>query len=81
MTTPRFTWGDSVRLQSASDLEERAGTVAEVCAVETVRSAEQAATVLGGRIGVTAYLIEFGDGYSIEVAEDLLEAIPGDDRT
>jgi len=76
MNRPKFTWGDSVRFQSATELRERSGTLAPVCGVLTIGSPEHAASVLGGEVGATAYLIEFGDGLSVQVAEMLLEKLP-----
>lgn len=68
----KFNWGDSVRVQSSTELADRSGMLAEVCGILTIRTPEHAAKVLGGKIGATAYLVEFGDGYSVEVAEDRL---------
>jgi hypothetical protein len=73
---PRFDWGEAVRIRATPHLPERAGSVAEVCGVEVIRSPEHAKRVIGGSVGSTAYLIEFGDGSSIEIVGELLEPQP-----
>lgn len=68
----RFTWGEVVRVSSDSGLHEREGLSAAVCGIKTIESIEHATKVVGGRLGATAYLIEFSDGFSVEVVENLL---------
>jgi hypothetical protein len=51
----------------------RPGAGASVCAITDVETEAQA-KVFGATIGSNVYLIEFGDGSSIEVSEDWLEA-------
>lgn len=72
---PRFAWGETVRFRGHPDVSGRSGALAEVCDVVTIGTAEHAATVLNGRVGLVAYLIEFGDGVEIEVTAELLEKV------
>ena len=65
---PRFTYGDDVTVKSSAPAEYRPGSGASVCGIyETSRP--------GGR--VVLYLIEFGDGVSVELEEEWLDAVPG----
>lgn len=74
----KFTWGDSARFLAQTELSERSGELVAVCGVVTISSEGHAKNVLCGTVGALAYLIEFTDGYSIEVTEDLLQPV---DRT
>lgn len=61
-----ITWGDTVRICDGAKPEERPGALAAVCGIREVDSAELA-TELNCSVGDMVYLIEFGDGFSIEI--------------
>jgi len=69
----QFNWGETIRLRCDANVPGRAGSIAEVCGIVVIETAEHAKAVIGGSIGKDAYLIEFGDGQSIEVVSELLE--------
>lgn len=65
---PDFTWGDTIRVRAEAAAESRPGALGEVVGirpVETESQARQFACPIGSRL----YLIEFGDGTSLEIAE------------
>ncbi len=68
-----FTWGDTVRVKTAAPAGVRPGAVAEVVGVRTIDS-EALVRQFEAPLGTQVYLIEFGDGQSVEVAEPLLES-------
>lgn len=69
----QFNWGETIRLRGDANVPGRARAVAEVCGIAVIETAEHAKAVVGGSIGKDAYLIEFGDGESVEVVSELLE--------
>lgn len=72
-----LTWGDSVTIRPDAPAEARPGAGASVCGIRKVETRGQGLE-FGVTIGTTLYLIEFGDGTSIEVPETWVE--PYDDR-
>jgi hypothetical protein len=70
----RPTWGDTVRLKMAAPAELRPGQLAAVCGIRSVENSDQAKQ-FACDIGTTLYLVEFGDGHSVEVAEHLVELV------
>jgi len=68
----RPTWGDTVRIKSNAPHEMLPGRLAAVCGMREVENGDQAKP-FGCAIGTTLYLIEFGDGHSIEIPEHLVE--------
>jgi hypothetical protein len=70
---PDFTWGDSVRVKAGAPAAMRPGALAAVCAMTEIENDAQAKEY-EAPIGSTVYLIEFGDGTSIEIPEAWIEA-------
>lgn len=68
----RPNWGDTVRIKSDAPTEMRPGTLAAVCGMRRVETDEQSRQFTCP-IGATVLLVEFGDGYSVELPEDLVE--------
>jgi hypothetical protein len=64
MTTPnyKYDWGETVRVVTTASEMHRPGTLCSVCGMR-----EADVRLL--------YLVEFGDGESVEIEEDKLEAI------
>lgn len=71
--THRFTWGDGVRVRASAPSAFRPGELGSICAVEEITD-EVRARSAGVEIGTVIYLVEFGDGVAVEVAEAFLEA-------
>jgi hypothetical protein len=71
---PRFTWGDSVRVKVGAPPAMRPGALAAVCAITEIENDTQAKKY-GAPIGSKLYLIEFGDGTSLEIPEAWIEAV------
>ena len=68
-------WGDTVYLKSGRLTGNRVGSIAEIVGIreiENVKQSEQFSAPLGSRV----YLVEFGDGSSLEVPEGVVEAAP-----
>lgn len=70
MTSP--SWGDTVRIKDSASPTMRPGSLAAVCGMREVETAEQAKQ-FGSAIGTTLYLVEFGDGSSLEIPEEYVE--------
>jgi YD repeat-containing protein len=66
-------WGDTVRVKAGAQPERRPGAIAEVVGIREIEAAEQARQ-FDAPIGSTLYLIEFGDGTSIEIPKAWVEA-------
>jgi len=69
-----FTWGDTVRIMAQAPAEARPGSIGEVCGIREIETPDQAKE-FAAPIGTKLYLIEFGDGKSIETKEDWLEQV------
>jgi len=65
----QFTWGQTVRVKVGAPLAARAGATAEIVGVGEL-GAE-------GALDRELYVIEFGDGSSVEIARVWLEACTG----
>jgi hypothetical protein len=72
MKSTQFTWGETVRIRRTAPQHFRPGELAEICGMWTVET-EANASARGSSIGSTTYTIEFGDGTSVEIAEQYLE--------
>lgn len=70
---PDFAWGDTVQVKAGAQPERRPGAVAEVVGIREVENEDQARQ-FKAPIGSDLYLIEFGDGTSLEIPEAWLEA-------
>ncbi len=68
------TWGDTVRVKASAPVSMRPGRLAAVVGMRDVETQEQVIE-FEAAIGSKVYLIEFGDGDAIEVAETWLEAV------
>jgi hypothetical protein len=62
-TSPRYTWGDEVRVISAADKRFRPGQYGVVCAITEPDADEEN----------YKYTVEYDDGSSCLIPEDLLE--------
>jgi hypothetical protein len=67
----RFTWGQSVRVSDKAPNDYRPGQYASVCGIREI--ARDDPSMPHEPIGTPMYIIEFSDGSSIEVPEQLLE--------
>lgn len=56
----KYDWGDTVQVSRDAPQEQRPGAIASVCGI--TQSNE----------GVLLYLVEFSDGSSVEIPEDLI---------
>lgn len=72
---PNFTWGDSVRVKAAAPATMRPGALAEVCAITEIENDAQAKRY-DAQVGSKVYLLEFGDGTSLQIPESWIEAVP-----
>ena len=68
------TWGDTVRIKEGLLTAPYSGSLAAVCGMRRVETPEQAKQ-FECAIGTHLYLIELGDGASLEVPEALLEVV------
>jgi hypothetical protein len=69
-----FTWGDTVRVNAAAAEASRPGELGEIVGireVETEAQARQFESPIGSRL----YLVEFGDGTSVEIPEAWIDAV------
>ncbi|MBS2027247.1 MAG: hypothetical protein JST54_05010 [Deltaproteobacteria bacterium] len=64
-----FTWGQTVRIRTGAP--QHPDDIAEVVGINDIRT-EERAHQLGAAVGSRVYLVEFGDGSSIELAEKWL---------
>lgn len=70
--TPLFTWGDFVRVKDTAPSEYHPGQFADVCGIDQIMTFDRA-SAFGRDIGTYVYIIEFGDGSSLEAPGDCLE--------
>ena len=68
-----FTWGDTIRVKAGAQPERRPGAIAEVVGIREIEVEDQAQH-FEAPIGSKLYLIEFGDGTSLEIPEAWIEA-------
>jgi hypothetical protein len=75
MSTFRFTWGDTVRVSLTAPPQYRPGSLGAICGLRTVTEGGSSSTE---QLAVSGdlYLVEFGDGFTIEIPDRLLEEIP-----
>ena len=75
MSQFRFTWGDTVRVSSTAPPQFRPGSLGAVCGMRTVTGGGSS---LMEQLAESAdlYLVEFGDGFTIEIPDLFLEQIP-----
>jgi hypothetical protein len=76
MSSP--TWGDTVRIKNHASPGMRPGSLAAVCGMREVETDAQAKQ-FGCAVGTPLYLIEFGDGSSVEIPETFVELANEDD--
>ena len=75
MTRP--TWGNTVKVKQTAPPVLRPGQYASVCGIREIENREQELKFCSP-VGTTLYLIEFGDGISFEIREDLIELVEDD---
>ncbi len=75
--TRKPTWGDTVKVRESAPAVWRPGAFASVCAIALIENEHQSAHYRGP-IGTTGYTIEFGDGSSVEVPEDVIDLVDED---
>jgi hypothetical protein len=68
----RPTWGDTVQIKAGAHPEMRPGALGAVCGTREIEPAGQASQ-FSSALGSTVYLVEFGDGTSLEVPEAWVE--------
>jgi hypothetical protein len=69
------TWGDVVRVSQQAPISFRPGIAAEIVGIRKLETQSQA-DQFASPIGTKVYLVEFGDGDSVEVPERWLAAVP-----
>lgn len=74
MSNSRYSWGDTVQVVPNAPGHFRPGAVAEVCGIRTLAHSQEGMTNIVDiqSVGHILYLIEFGDGYTTELPEELL---------
>lgn len=65
-------WGDTVRVNDDVPPMMRPGCLASVCGMREIETAEQAGQ-FGCAIGTVVFLVEFGDGSSLEIPGAFLD--------
>lgn len=70
----KFNWGDSVRVLKGAPSIYRQFEVGSICGIRLIET-EENSRQLQQPIGTVLYLVEGGDGESLEVPEQYLEAI------
>lgn len=69
------TWGDTVRVSRQAPTRLRPGVLAEIVGIRQVSSPSQV-DQFTAPIGTRVYLVEFGDGDSLEIPERWIEVGP-----
>ncbi len=69
---PVFTWGDTVKIKAAAAPARCPGALAEVVGIREIETEAQARQ-FEATIGSKLYLLELGDGTSIEIPEAWIE--------
>jgi hypothetical protein len=72
MSSFRFTWGDTVQVSSTAPSQYRPGSLGSVCGMRIATGDNSASmeTIEPTHL----YLVEFGDGFTIEIPDLFLEA-------
>lgn len=80
MSVFEYDWGDTVRVTPTAPIDLRPGSLASICGMRAVppRQSGGGETTENTSVASMLYLIEFGDGFSVEISEQLLE--PVDER-
>ena len=68
----KFDWGETVRVSKNAPVRFRPTQLSSVCGFRHIETEEQS-VIFGAPMGAVVCLIEFGDGSSIEIPEQLLE--------
>ncbi len=68
------TWGDTVIISNLAPESFRPGSYASVCGMRQVETAVQASEH-GCTVGETLYLVEFGDGWSVELTGNWIDRV------
>lgn len=71
---PDVTWGDTIRVNAEAAAAARPGALGEVVGIRVVET-EAHAKQFEAPIGSRLYLIEFGDGASVEVPEAWIDVV------
>lgn len=66
-----FSWGDTVEIKQSAPLQYKPGFSGCVCGIRIIDS-EKVAREFNQEINSELYLIEFGDGESIEIPKTFL---------
>lgn len=71
-----FTWGDTVQVKAGAIPENFTSSplIASVCGIREVKNENQSHQ-FDAPIGSKIYLVEFGDGKSLELAEQWIEPL------
>ena len=70
----QFNWGETVRISATAPPAFRPRELASVCGIRVVKP-DKGAKFIGAPTETILYLVEFGDGYTVEIHEKfLLEA-------
>ena len=70
--TMKFTWEDAVSVATTAPTRYRPGMVGAICGMRVIDN-KQTQESFGEPLGTNLYLVEFGDGSSMEIPERLLE--------
>lgn len=73
MDSPRFNWGDTVRVKPCASVEMRAGECGAVIAITEIDT-QAKANNYDVPVGSIVYQVEFGDGGAAEIGEAWLES-------
>ena len=71
MNEPKYDWGETVGVSKDAPPKFRPGQVGEICGIREVADEIQS-DATGERVGTVMYIVEFGDGSSVEIAEQSL---------
>ena len=77
MSDFQYDWGDTVRITPLAPVHLRPGSTASVCGMRRVAVALHGSGEphKDGSVGLVLYLIEFGDGFTVELPEEFLQPV------
>jgi len=71
--TPKFHWGDTVRIAEEAPSHLRPGALGEVCGISSHHASIDTDCTQGSNERDIMYTIEFGDGTSVFIPEAMIE--------
>jgi hypothetical protein len=71
MVANKLTWGDAVIVKNTAPKKYNPSAVGSICGIRTIETCEESQEFCSS-IGSNVYLVEFFNGYSLEIPDSFL---------